>query len=167
MSVILVARSGLDCNPNNMNIQQILTLVVSVFAFVLAWVAFRYNKRRDAALDHSKEIEDLTVEMKSISNMVNAVQREVSHLQGAHDSTWRILEVYAGKTLHRHNDLLGIDYYLDRSEDLTQSEAQEFVYKLAAIAESQASDGTKMAATVKLAAIMRRYRDYHLEVPGV
>lgn len=143
------------------------TILIAALAFLLSAAVALRQRNRDNKLDQSKDITALLESVRVIDGKLDAQGRELSHLQGTSEATWRILEVYTGKTLHRHGDELGIDYYLDKDE-LTPDEAQEFVNRLAKIADDRdVADGTKMAATIKLAAVMRRYLNYGLRVPGL
>ena len=98
---------------------------------------------------------------------IGSLSERLSKLEGSSEVSWRILEFYAGKTLHRHEDELHIDYYLDRYDRLTADEAQAFVNRLHEIAEDTTiADGTKIVAAIKMAAVIKRYGEqFNLTVP--
>lgn len=159
----------------------VATLVVAVGAVVLSFQAHRYNQRRNDESDYSADIAALNTSLGRLEHGLNSGLERISKLEGLSEVSWRVLEIYAGKTLHRHGDELHIDYYLDNYKSLTAEEVQAFVNRLHQIANdidigswcnestlctARIADGTRMAAAVELAAIIRRYgQQYLLELP--
>lgn len=159
----------------------IATLIVAVGAVIISFQVHRYNQRRNDELDHSADIAELNASLGRLEHGLNSGLERISKLEGLSEVSWRVLEIYAGKTLHRHGDELRIDYYLDNYESLTAEEVQTFVNRLHRIANdididswcnepslctARIADGTRMAAAVELAAVIRRYgQQYVLELP--
>lgn len=141
--------------------------IIAIAACVIAYQAHRHQSKRDDKTDWDADIQRVAGDVATLKASVTEALGRIAKLEGGSEMSWRILEIYAGKTLHRHEDELHIDYYLDHYDSLTAEEAQEFVNRLHEIADDSAiADGTKMAAAVKLTAVIRRYGErYNLSVP--
>lgn len=134
----------------------ILALAVSGAGLILSASQYFYNRRRDA----SGQIGDL-------ANEIVELRERLSRQEATGEMTWKIMEMYAGKALHKDDNEFGVDYYLDKP-NLDKDEAQALVYRLHEISvDKNLPDGTRMAAMVKLAGVVRRYSEYKLIVPEV
>ncbi len=148
----------------------IATLSVAALVGILSYRVHVYNKQQSEKQDYGEEIEELTEALERLREALERLRlnlasngERISRLEATSEISWRILEVYAGKTLHRHNDSLSVDYYLDKRGELTEEEAQGFIYCLHNIGEDKSlPDGTRLAAAIKLAAVVRHYEYYHL-----
>lgn len=131
---------------------EFLPHIVSIAALFLAFSQFLYQRRNDA----SAKIQNLD---DSLTNKIGALIERVAKLESAADYSWKMIEMYAGKILH-HPITPHVDWYIDKneSEGLTRQEAKEFARILDSIIKDGDNDGRKAAATLMLAAIVRRYK---------
>jgi hypothetical protein len=133
--------------------------IIAGLALLLGIRQFIYQKNNDASAKILKIADEISKVADEFGDKFTKLLERIAKLESGADYSWKMIEMYAGKILH-HPITPHIDWYIDKNESqgLDRKEAKEFANILDGIIKDGDNDGRKAAATLMLAAIVRRYK---------